>query len=107
MPLSVTLLGDKDHLLEHVNYPYAAQRQLNPRSMAHGSFTSAQVFGLALCSARQAGSPAWFSEESAMDWIVVRLQEAVCSRIIEVIAFCRIQRHGFACEMGFRKAHFL
>jgi hypothetical protein len=42
-----------------------------------------------------------------MDWIVMRLQEAVCSLAIEVSAFCRILRHGFACEMGFRKAHFL
>jgi hypothetical protein len=107
MPISVTLLGDKNYLPERVNYPYVPQRQLNPRSMAQGSFTSAEVSGLALCSVRQAGSPASFSGRSATDWIVMRFQEAVCSLIIEVIAFCRILHHGFACESGFMKAHFL
>jgi len=43
MPLSVTLLGDEDHLLEQVNYPYAAQRQLNPRSMAHDICTGIRL----------------------------------------------------------------
>jgi hypothetical protein len=103
MPLSVRLLGDKDQLMESVNYPYAAQRQLNRPSMTH---RSPQVFGLRLCSARQAGLPAWFSGLSAMDWIVMRLQEAVFSLIIEVIAFCSILRQGFACGSGFTKATF-
>ncbi len=61
MPLSSTLPGDKDHVLERVNCLCASQRRLNPRSTAHGSFTSAQEFGLALCLVRHAGSRAWFS----------------------------------------------